>query len=128
MDGKTKLFKKSDFILIIIILIICGAFLIPRIADKSDNLTAVLYIDGAVERTIELDKVSKPYEFTFGSKHSATVRVENGRIRYLDADCPDKVCVNTGWLSHSGDTASCLPARTVIRVQSEKSDVDIMVY
>lgn len=128
MNSKSKLFKKTDLILILVILLICGIFLIPRIIDKSDNLTAVLYIDGAEVRKISLNKVTEPYEFSFGNKHTATVRVENGRIRYLDADCPDKVCVNSGWLLKNGDTASCLPARTVIRVQSEKSDVDIMVY
>lgn len=123
MTFKDKLLKKADLILIIIILIICGIFLLPKTSDNKD-LTAVLYKDGQVVRKIDLNKVTEPYEFEFAG---ATVRVEKNQIRYLTADCPDKVCVNTGWLSHAGDTASCLPARTVITIEGGSGE-DVMAY
>ena len=44
--------------------------------------------------------------------------VEEGRIRFLSSGCPDKVCVRSGWLSRTGQTAACLPAGVVVRVQA----------
>lgn len=127
MENKSKLFKKADLTLILLIVIICIAFLLPRFMSKEDSLTAVLYHNGEVIKTIDLKNVNEPYEFDFSFEHSATVRVEKGKIRYLNADCPDKICVNTGWLSHHGDTASCLPSRTVITVEGNSGE-DVMAY
>lgn len=46
-----------------------------------------------------------------------TVVIENGSAFVRTADCPDQVCVHTGRLSHSGDTAVCVPAGIVLRVE-----------
>ena len=33
----------------------------------------------------------------------------DGRVRFTDSPCRNKVCVNSGWLSHAGDTTACVP-------------------
>lgn len=48
---------------------------------------------------------------------SVTLQVEDGRIRFVESGCPDKVCVHTGWLSRGGQTAACLPAGVILRVE-----------
>lgn len=35
--------------------------------------------------------------------------IRNGRVRFTDSPCHNKVCVNSGWLSHAGDSTACLP-------------------
>ena len=35
-------------------------------------------------------------------------------IRFLSSDCPDKVCVNTGFLREDLQVATCLPNRTTL--------------
>ena len=35
--------------------------------------------------------------------------IRDGRVRFTDSPCRNKVCVNSGWLSHAGDTTACLP-------------------
>ena len=55
---------------------------------------------------------------------SVTLRVEDGRIRFEESGCPDKVCVHTGWLSRSGQTAACLPAGVILRVEGDTGDED----
>ncbi|MBR4895991.1 MAG: NusG domain II-containing protein, partial [Clostridia bacterium] len=51
-----------------------------------------------------------------------TVRVETGRIRIVSADCPDKICVDTGWISDSAAPIVCLPHRLVIRLEEGPAD------
>lgn len=41
------------------------------------------------------------------------------------ADCPDKLCIHQGKISHTGETIACLPNRVTVRVISgAASNVD----
>ncbi|MEG0853230.1 MAG: NusG domain II-containing protein [Angelakisella sp.] len=48
-----------------------------------------------------------------------TFEVKDHAIRFLDSDCPDKVCVHSGFLKRDMDIASCLPNNTVLTVSVE---------
>lgn len=45
-----------------------------------------------------------------------TLEVAGGQIRFAASDCPDKVCVHSGWLSRSGQSAACVPAGVAVRI------------
>lgn len=49
------------------------------------------------------------------------LKVENGRVRFVDSPCRNKVCIHGGWLSHSGDAAACLPNRVSIALSGKAS-------
>ncbi len=73
--------------------------------------------DGALLEEIDLDKVDKPYSFTLeDGRGSNTVQVDQGRIRIAEADCPDQVCVNQGWISNGAVPIICLPHRLMIEI------------
>ena len=42
------------------------------------------------------------------------IEIKDGRIRVLEADCPDQICVDMGWLDSAAPIV-CLPNRLVIR-------------
>lgn len=53
------------------------------------------------------------------------VEADNGRIRVKAADCPDQLCVRTGWIRVSPQQIVCLPYRVVIKIESPRpTDVD----
>ena len=73
--------------------------------------------DGALREEIDLDKVDKPYSFTLeDGRGSNTVQVDQGRIRIAEADCPDQICVNQGWISNGAVPIICLPHRLMIEI------------
>lgn len=88
---------------------------------------ACVYQDGELLERINLDTVTAPYSFTVHWKDGGenTVTVERGRIRVSEADCPDRICVRTGWISDGVTPIVCLPNRLSIRIQSD--DVDAVV-
>ncbi len=51
-----------------------------------------------------------------------TVTVKDGRACVLCADCPDQVCVATGWLSKHGQTAACVPAGIVLTIEASDDE------
>ncbi|MBO6052395.1 MAG: NusG domain II-containing protein [Clostridia bacterium] len=90
---------------------------------RSPGTVANLYQGGVCVRSIDLSRVTEPYEFTLtDASGENTVRVEPGRIRMISADCPDKICVNTGWISDSAAPIVCLPHRLVIRLEEGPAD------
>lgn len=40
--------------------------------------------------------------------------MQDHAIRFLSSDCPDKVCVNTGFLREDLQVVTCLPNRTTL--------------
>lgn len=88
---------------------------------------ACVYQDGELLKKIDLDAVTAPYSFTVRWKDGGenVVTVEQGRICVSEADCPDQVCVRTGWLGDGVTPIVCLPNHLSIRIQSD--DVDTAV-
>lgn len=56
-----------------------------------------------------------------------TVQIENGRIRMLEAECPDKTCVHMGWLNSKAMPIICLPNHLSIEFTDSENDVDAVI-
>ena len=79
--------------------------------------TARITRDGVLLEEIALDQVGQPYTLTLeDGSGSNTVQVEKGRIRVSEADCPDQICVNQGWISGGAVPIVCLPHRLMIEI------------
>jgi hypothetical protein len=95
-----------------------GGFLLLRGAGHAGHVACV-YVDGELERRIDLDAVAVPYDFVVETKwgHN-TVHVEQGSVRVSEADCPDQICVHQGKIT--GDDLLpivCVPHRVVIEIE-----------
>lgn len=53
--------------------------------------------------------------------------VSGGAIAFVHSDCPDKVCVRTGFISRSYQTAVCLPKKLMLKLYAESGDDTDMV-
>lgn len=122
-----KFIKKGDIIIIVCVLVICALMFLPRLFNKSGTLVATVYENGEITHEIELDKITESYELKI---NGGVLLLENGAVSYIEADCPDKICVKTGTLRKGGDTASCVPNKTVVKVSNKKAekDIDVITY
>ena len=92
---------------------------------------AKIYQDGVCICSIDLSAVTKAYSFTVtdGNGHENTVEVEPGRIRVAEANCPDHICVQTGWISDGLRPIVCLPAKLRIQMAdtTQAETVDALI-
>lgn len=117
--------KKNDWILLSTVLLLAALFLLFQHTRSSRATSALVYQGGELVKTISLSTVEQPFDFLLeGEGYTAQIEVERGRIRYRIADCPDQVCVHSGWLSRPGEVATCLPARSYIVIQGNAPEVD----
>ena len=117
-----KWIKKADLILALLLLVISIPLILYKPANKSP--VAVVSINGKEIQRIDLSKVEEPYTIVLNCSPTAVLSVKPGAIRYSHAECHDKLCVNSGWLSEPGDTAACLPSRSVVCIEGEKISSD----
>ncbi|VAX12146.1 hypothetical protein MNBD_GAMMA24-1981 [hydrothermal vent metagenome] len=54
-----------------------------------------------------------------GPLGTSRLQIKNGKIRFISSPCTGKVCIHTGWLSHSGDFTACLPNRISIEIMGQ---------
>lgn len=79
--------------------------------------------NGTVVMTLDLDRESdRTIEFVYEGRKNV-VEIKDGRVHMLSADCPDHVCVHTGWL-RSGIPIVCLPNKLSVEFSDSDSDTD----
>ncbi|HHW68539.1 MAG: hypothetical protein PWP07_1746 [Epulopiscium sp.] len=98
--------------------------------NQGKPLNAKIVQDQKVIEVINLNSVEEPREWTVEDDNGGfnTIRVEKGRISFIDADCPDLVCVHSGWLSEPGDIAVCLPHKVSIHIEGASDKIDQVAY
>lgn len=122
-SGNRRLLRRFDIAVIAAVLAVAAiVFFCTRRTDS--GTCATVTVNGETERVVNLavDAV-----IHLDTEPRVTLIVEGGSIRFADALCPDKICERTGKLKNAGDTAACIPAKTVVTVTGD-SDVDAVVY
>ena len=102
-----------------------------RLKEPADGLTAYIYQNGQLIETIDLHTVTIPYTFTVPAPDggSNTVEVRPDAIGIIDADCPDKLCVSTGFVNSTLLPIVCLPHRLVIQLENDNQlQPDVISY
>ena len=118
--GKKVFFRKKD--LIIVAVIFLAVFLADFFQENVLGSKAEIIYNGEVIETLTLNK---DIAISYDVHPKIVLEVLNGQIRFLASDCPDKICVNTGFISYEGESAACLPNKFIVRVSSgAKNPVD----
>lgn len=112
-----RLFKKTDLIVIVILLIISGiTFIAYNYFAQDEEAKAEIYLESKLVKTIDL---STGVERTFSIPQKEQVvfhLYEDGSIAFEHSDCPDKVCINSGRLHIVGQSAACLPNGIILKI------------
>lgn len=79
---------------------------------------AIISVDGQEVRSIALTTHAGHESFTVETPNGQnTVTIDGHEIAVTDADCPDKICVKTGFISQKGEVIACLPHKLIIEIK-----------
>ena len=110
---KKALFRAGDLVAILLVLLLVGALLWAFLAAERGD-AARISVEGETVAALPLSK-DTVYPIT-SRGHHLTVRIENGEVFVTDADCPDKVCQNTGKVSAKGTSIVCAAAGVSVQI------------
>lgn len=120
--------KKKDLILILSIVLVIGiAFFANKILNSKNGSKVEIYIGNKLYRTVPLNKTENiKIDNEFGKNE---IRIYNNGVEIHSADCPDKVCVNTGFINKPNQSIVCLPHKLSVKIvgenDGETNDVDV---
>ncbi|EPS51502.1 hypothetical protein CFSAN002368_12788 [Clostridium botulinum A1 str. CFSAN002368] len=101
--------KKGDKIVIYIVSVLLALSVISiiffKFFVKSENAVAVIKQNGKIIEKVDLSKVKEKRQLKINyndkdHKGYNIIEIDKGSIRFIDADCPDKVCIKSGVLKN----------------------------
>lgn len=122
-NSKRKYFALGDLLVVCVVLLAFACGLFALFSDRSeDNLTAVVSVRGEAYSEISLAQVAEPYDLAVEGDEAVIIHISSEGVCFVSSDCPDKLCVNTGLLTRSGESAVCLPARVSVKLISAEGE------
>lgn len=119
MDGKLK---KGDLILILTAVLVSGIALWFFKSTDAGEKVLITANGKTLEYSLFEDREIK---LAKGKKYSNLIQIKDGKVKMLEADCPDQVCVNHRAIDKDGEMIICLPNEVFIQIKGgEEKDVD----
>ncbi len=116
---------KNDIILLGIILVVAIIAIVLINVFKIEGTYVVVVVDQTEVAKYSIDEnieIKLSYE---ENKYNILV-IEDGKAYIKDASCKDHICVNHNKIQYVGETITCLPNKTVIKISGEKQEIDIV--
>jgi hypothetical protein len=76
------------------------------------------------QRVLLLD-LSRDGEYTLTPHPAIRFRVQNGAAAFTASDCPDKICVNTGFIKKPREMAVCMPNRVSLYITGPDNENNV---
>jgi hypothetical protein len=113
--------KKRDIILISIFIAIAAlSFGISRWQSLSDK-EAILKISVQGETYGEYS-LKQNQTIEIGSTN--TCEIKDGKVHMIQADCPDKLCMDFTAIDKDGGSIVCLPNQVVLEIVTDNQNID----
>ena len=104
--------KRGVMILLAAVVLLSAGYILLRPAQAGETVRVYQAGEGVLEEPA-----------VFHAPHN-TVVVEGGRVRVSQADCPDQVCVNQGWISDGTVPIVCLPNQLIVQIEGGGNQLD----
>lgn len=119
------MFKKNDVLIIVLALVVAGAFFIfNALASQGDVKTVRISVNGQPYKTVQLGVQPQLVEVSIGGRVNV-IQIDEQGARMVEANCPDHLCVNQGEITKKNQTIVCLPNKVVVEfLQNEDSEFD----
>ena len=113
--------KNTLFFLLLLLLIILAGLFIQNFYFGKSGAKAIIQQNGKTIYELYLNRNTE-LVLEDGNGGSNTLTVKDGTIAVTEANCPDRVCVHTGNISHTGEVIACLPHKLIITISDNSTN------
>ncbi len=121
MSARRRLFAAWDAVLLAALVFLCGA-LFWAAGGRGRGAVAVVEQNGVELCRVALADGAGKTTFAVPGEPCVVIAAENGEAWFESSGCPDQICVRSGRLSKTGETAACLPAGVVLRIEGKAAE------
>lgn len=113
--------KRKDFILIFVVLIvIVFTFTINYFVNTKSVENIEIYVDNKLYKTYSIDDEEK-FKIE-NEKGYNIIKIHDGGVEIIEASCPDKVCVHSGFITKPSENIVCLPNKVHIKITTHNNN------
>ena len=116
-DRKTRL---RDIILIASFLVLGLVLLVVMRPSSEIGSTVVVQADGVI---IARYPLSEDGVFVLNGGLN-TIEIKDGKVRMMEAHCPNLQCVHQGWIRRGHQSIVCLPNKLIVTIEGDNDVVD----
>ncbi|MTK12148.1 MAG: NusG domain II-containing protein [Clostridiaceae bacterium] len=117
--------KKIDICIIAVVIVLAsvfGGYSYYKTSKNHIEKYVRIYVDNKLYKVVPLNDKSANQTIEIKNWYGDNIiRIENGSVRILDGDCPDKVCVKSGVISEIEQSLVCFPHRLVVIIKDGSS-------
>ena len=116
--------KKADIVLFFILILLGGILTVSSLVNSTDNTHVLVKAEGKVYGTYSL-KDNQTITIDVNGHHNVLV-INDGKVRMLEADCHNQLCVKQGAISKGNRAIVCLPNKIVVEIIGGEEDYDVI--
>jgi hypothetical protein len=122
-----KIITPGDKILVILIFALGIVSLVALKHLKQPGDAVIIEVKGQVVQRLDLNASQRIT--VNGAIGKTTVKIEGGAAQVIHSDCPEKICVKTGKITHAGEIIVCVPNKVVIKIiGKQKNSFDVITH
>lgn len=114
---KLKLKNKDWLLIIVVIFVATLAFFLHCTIGGEGAGSVTVKVEGEIKGVYSLGE-DQTIKINGGTN---ILVIKNGYADMVEADCPDKLCVNQKAISKNGESIICLPNKVVVTVDSSEN-------
>jgi len=112
--------KKADIILLIIVLLLGGVGTVLLIQNNEKAGFVSVVVEGEETERYSLNE-DRDIIITTRENGENLLRIENGRVKMISANCPNQDCVNHNEIMNTNESIICLPHKIAITICGENN-------
>lgn len=116
-----------DFVIMAVLLCAAVMVIFLRSGGSDEELTVVVKKDSEIVYSQRLSDSSSELEVLVDDEYNIILSVMPDGVQVKSSDCGDKVCVNTGKITSSGQAIVCLPAHISVELKGGEQEADVIV-
>ena len=118
--GRSRLLR--DIALILVMITVGTVLLLVSGSRREEGAYIVVMVQNeeVARYSLAIDGI---YDIDGGTN---TIEIENGRVRMVEAFCPNHLCIRQGWIHLEGQSIVCLPNKVTVIVRAPGSGYDFV--
>ena len=115
-----KLCTTGDKILVAILILLGITSFFATNMKRQPGETCSIEVSGELKHHLKLSENQEI--LVHGPIGETVIKIKNHKVRVTHSDCPEKICVKTGWIHKTGEFIVCVPNKVVIKIDGENND------
>lgn len=118
---------------LIVVLVILSAYLFSnhffdKNATNNNNKFVIIEHNHELIKKIQLNNPSYNDTITIETDYTQVVEINGSKVRMKESNCKNQVCVDTGWIDSTNQSIVCIPAKVVIKISGDNTDIDTSTF